>query len=182
MRILMILLFSWFLPSAVTVVNKERVTHIKSIALQDNCRSDYAIFIDMSKPSDEKRWYVVDLSTMNVVYSTYVAHGKGSGEGKEAQRFSDVPGSDCTALGVYKITGSYIGKHGLSYGLDGLEPTNKNAQSRSIVIHSAWYATEGFIAEYDRCGNSWGCPAISPEALKACAPYLKPGTLLWIYR
>ena len=31
-------------------------------------------------------------------------------------------------------------------------------------------------------GNSWGCPAVSHQALKDLKPYLKKNTLLWIYR
>lgn len=181
MRTLFILLGIYFLPVVKPTLNKEKINHVKAFAIQQHCRTDYAIFIDMSLPSDQKRWYLVNLSTMNIVYSTYVAHGKGSGEGKTAQRFSDIPGSNCTALGIYKITGSYNGKHGLSYTLDGLEASDKNALSRSIVIHSAWYADDSFIAKYDRCGSSWGCPAVSATALKTCEPYLKPGTLVWIY-
>lgn len=182
MRVLLILFCLYFLPAAEPFVNKEKVTHTKRFAITKDCRSDYAVFIDMSLPSNEKRWYIVDLDSMKIIYKTYVAHGKGSGAGPVATYFSDQPGSCCTALGIYKITGSYTGEHGLSYMLDGLEETNKNALSRSIVIHSAWYANDDFIANYGRCGNSWGCPAVSEKALKDCQSYLKPGTLVWIYK
>jgi len=182
LKTLLILFGFYFFPAVAPTISKEKIDHLKDFALQQGCNDDYAIFIDMSKPSNEKRWHVVDLSSMKVVFSTYVAHGKGSGEGKQAEVFSDKPGSNCTALGIYKVTGSFIGEHGLGYSLDGLEETNKNALNRSIVIHSAWYADDDFITKYDRCGNSWGCPAISAQALEACKPYLKPGTLIWIYR
>ncbi|MGP8216437.1 MAG: murein L,D-transpeptidase catalytic domain family protein [Bacteroidia bacterium] len=182
MRAFLLILCLYFLTAAKPVVSNELITRAIDFALTQDCLNDYAIFIDMSLPSNEKRWFVVDLHSMKTVYKTYVAHGKGSGEGKLATCFSDKPGSCCTALGIYKIAGSYIGSHGLAYLLDGLEETNKNAMSRNIVIHSAWYADEDFIASYGRCGNSWGCPAISEEAMKICQPYLKPGTLVWIYR
>jgi hypothetical protein len=183
MRILLSLFcfFFWHTNEPAVSVAKERMEQAKGFTIRHSCNNDYVIFIDMSVPSDKKRWYVVQLDSMKVIYSTYVAHGKGSGQGKNATKFSDVPGSYCTALGKYKITGSCYGEHGLSYILDGLEESNKNALSRSIIIHSAWYVSGDFVAKYDRCGSSWGCPAISAEALKDCKPYLKPGTLVWIY-
>jgi hypothetical protein len=178
-----LLIFSAILLMASTPDAKsDRIDHVKEFVLKQPVNSDYAILIDMSLPSNEKRWFVVNLKTNEIVYKTYVAHGRGSGMGPEAETFSDKPGSLCTALGMYKITGTFYGEHGLSYLLNGLEGTNKNALSRGIIIHSAWYANIDFITTYGRCGNSWGCPAISAEALKSCEPYLKPGTLVWIYR
>ena len=182
MKVLLLIFSLYFLPAANPEINVDRISHVREFTLKQDCRNDYAIFIDMSLPSNVKRWYVVDLKSGSVVYKTYVAHGRGSGEGKIPTNFSDKPGSLCTALGVYKITGTCYSEHGLSYLLDGLEKNNKNALSRGVIIHSAWYAEENFIASYGRCGNSWGCPAISAKALKDCETYLKPGTLVWIYR
>lgn len=145
-------------------------------------KSEYALLIDMSLPSTQKRLYLVELATKKIIYSTHVAHGKGTGRGAEAALFSDVPGSYCTALGKYKVGKNYTGKHGSSYELIGLEKTNANAMSRSIVIHAAWYVEEDFIKKNKRCGNSWGCPAVSKEALKKLQPYLAEGIIVWIYK
>ena len=147
-----------------------------------NYTHTHAIMIDMSVPSDEQRLYVINLSSKTCEYKTYVAHGKGSGRGAQATFFSDEPGSYCTALGMYKVGKNYNGKHGNSYELMGLEKSNANAESRAIVIHSAWYAEEDFIKKNNRCGNSWGCPAVSPDALKKLQPYLTEGTVIWIYK
>lgn len=181
MRIL-IIISTIFLLAAHSDTTVDRISDIKEAAVKQDCRSNYAILINMGLPSNEKRWFVVDLKSDKIVYQTYVAHGKGSGLGAQAEKFSDEPGSYCTALGIYKIKDSCYGEHGLSYLLDGLESTNKNALSRGIIIHSAWYAEDNFISGNGRCGNSWGCPAISASALKMCKPYLKPGTLVWIYK
>lgn len=143
--------------------------------------SPYAIFVDMSVPSYEKRLFLIELRSKKIIYSTYVAHGKGSGKEAKARKFSDVPGSLCTALGKYKVGKNYNGKHGDSYELIGLDKTNANALSRAIVIHAAWYADEDFISKNKRCGNSWGCPAVSPDALKKLKPYLAKGVIVWIY-
>ena len=181
MRIFLAIFCLYFLPATNSKISLDRINQAKDFTLKQGCCNDYAIFIDMSLPSNEKRWYVIDLETKKIIYETYVAHGKGSGEGKQATNFSDQPGSYCTALGIYKIKGTCIGEHGLSYRLEGLEKNNKNALSRGIIIHSAWYADDNFIGSYGRCGSSWGCPAISANALKACKAYLKPGTIVWIY-
>jgi len=181
MRIFLAIFCLYFLPVTDPEISLGRISQVKDYTLKQDFCHDYAIFIDMSLPSNEKRWYVIDLETKKIIYKTYVAHGKGSGEGKQATSFSDRPGSYCTALGIYKIKGSCIGEHGFSYILDGLEKNNKNALSRGIIIHSAWYADDNFILNYGRCGSSWGCPAISANALKTCKPYLKPGTLVCIY-
>ncbi len=181
MKTLLFIFTLYVLPASAQEISNARIDTAQNFIQKESCNSDYAVLIDMSHPSNQKRWYVVDLKNKKVVYESYVAHGRGSGQGKQATNFSDVPGSYCTALGCYKITGTYNGEHGLSYQLAGLEQTNKNAMSRAIVIHSAWYADDNFIASTGRCGNSWGCPAVSATALKNCAPYLKPNTLVWIY-
>lgn len=144
--------------------------------------SDHVLLIDLSVPSNEKRLFVIDKTSKKVLYTTYVAHGKGSGTGTMATVFNDTPGGLCSTLGHFRIGKSYIGKHGLSYALLGLDPTNRNAEDRSIVIHSAWYATPDFIKANGRCGNSWGCPAVSEQALKDLKPFLQEGTIVWIYQ
>src|SRR3974377_1909220 len=110
--------------------------------------SDYAVLIDMSIPSNEKRLFLVQIRTRKIMYSTYVAHGKGSGMGSKATYFSDKPGGLCTTLGHFKVGKKYFGEHGEAFELIGLEKTNANAVKRSIVIHAAWYATQKFIEQY----------------------------------
>lgn len=178
MKLLLIFLYS-FLNS-----NNPSVAKIDSLAAfikENKYYSEYAIFIDMSIPSNEKRLFLVNLSSKNVTFSTYVAHGKGSGQGKKANKFSDNAGSLCTALGKYKTGKNYIGKHGDSFELIGLEKSNTNAMSRAIVIHSAWYVSEAFIKQQGRCGNSWGCPAVSEEAFKTLRNYLTQHIIMYIY-
>lgn len=166
-------------PTAIPLSPK--IAEARLFIQKNHLRDDVAILVDMSKPSDEKRWFVVDLKSGQTVDETYVAHGKGSGRGRFAAAFSDSSQTLCTTLGKYEIAGSYQGKHGLSYKIRGLEAGNRNAEKRAVVIHAAWYVEEPFIQKYHRAGNSWGCPALSRESLKDCGTYLKPKTLFWIY-
>jgi hypothetical protein len=96
--------------------------------------------------------------------------------------FSDQPRSYCTALGLYRVGRNYPGKHGDSYALKGYSPGNQHAEKRAIVIHSAWYCGEAFVEKNQRCGDSWGCPAVSAEVLAQLKSYLDQGIWLWIFR
>lgn len=58
-----------------------------------------------------------------------------------------------TSLGRYVIVGQYSGKYGKAYRLAGLDVSNSNAISRSIVFHKSPYAG------LTRIGRSEGCPA-----------------------
>ena len=109
--------------------------------LNDNIIS----IIDFSLPSTEKRLYVVDLKNYQVLYKTYVAHGRNSGT-VMANSFSNNPSSYKSSLGFYKTLGTYFGKHGYSLKLQGLEKgINDNAYERSIVMHGADYVNPSII-------------------------------------
>jgi len=180
-------LFLTLLISCISFINNDfprlsQIDYVVKYIADTKDGSKYALFIDMSIPSDEKRLFLVHLASRKIIYSTYVAHGKGSGKGKKADKFSDLSGSHCTALGFYKVGKNYQGKHGSTFELIGLEKSNVNALQRGIVIHSVRYVTEEFIKKYGRCGTSWGCPAVSEEALNKLKPFLTQNIIVYIYR
>ncbi|WP_243409603.1 murein L,D-transpeptidase catalytic domain family protein [Pontibacter virosus] len=116
--------------------------------------------VDFTKPSNEKRLWVLDLNNREVLYNTYVAHGRNSGE-VTAQTFSNEHKSFMSSVGFYVTDDIYHGKHGKSLRLDGLdEGYNTNARDRAVVMHGAEYATEDFMNKYGRLGRSLGCPAV----------------------
>jgi hypothetical protein len=159
-------------------------------------------FVDFSIPSTKERLFVINLKT-GKVSKFLVTHGKRSGENM-ATNFSNMPESEKSSLGLYKIQAEYTGKHGKSLRLDGLENgldsakkeipdykingitngKNSNASKRAIVMHSADYATKKSIAQnsYRRLGRSQGCPAVSPTDWQILRPRLKNGSLLLMYR
>jgi len=137
--------------------------------------------IDFSLPSTEKRLWCIDLGTGNLLYNTYVAHGKNSGC-NFAQQFSNTLNSYQSSLGFYLTADIYFGKHGKSMRLHGLEKgINDKAQERAIVVHGADYVSESFINMQGRLGRSHGCPAIPLEITSEFIERTNNGSLFFIY-
>lgn len=135
----------------------------------------------MSQPSVNKRLYVIDLVKRQLLYHTYVAHGRNSGD-LYADKFSNEISSYQSSLGFYQTLGTYQGKHGLSLKLQGLESGfNTNALSRAVVMHGADYVSEDFIKKIGRLGRSFGCPAIPYNVHKAIIETIKNGACLFVY-
>ncbi|MCQ1058044.1 murein L,D-transpeptidase catalytic domain family protein [Photobacterium sp. ZSDE20] len=136
------------------------------------------VIIDFRRPSNEKRFYVVDLADKTLKYHTYTTHGIESG-GAYAERFSNTVNSKQTSLGVFKTAETYYGKYGYSLRLDGLsEGINDNARRRYIVIHGANYASPDFLASNNFIGWSWGCPALPPEKNREIIDLIKGGSII----
>lgn len=136
---------------------------------------------DFGKSSNTKRLWVFDFNDNELLFNTWVAHGKYSGE-EYASSFSNVSGSKKTSLGAYVTAETYQGSHGYSLKLDGLETgLNDNARSRAVVMHGADYVSADFIRKYGRLGRSFGCPAVSVAESKAIIDALKGGAFLFHY-
>ncbi|MGE5230946.1 MAG: murein L,D-transpeptidase catalytic domain family protein [Deltaproteobacteria bacterium] len=137
--------------------------------------------IDYTRPSRERRLWVLDLARDSVLERTLVAHGRRTGENL-AERFSNRPGSLESSLGTFVTGESYSGKNGYSLRLRGLDRgLNDNAEARAIVIHGAWYATRDFIAKVGRLGRSEGCPALDPAVARRVIDRIKGGTVIFAY-
>lgn len=137
---------------------------------------------DYSQSSNKKRLYVIDLFNQKLLFNTYVAHGKNTGE-EFADSFSNKIGSLQSSLGFY-IT-SYIvqsPKHGTALLLNGIEKgINDNALKREIIIHGADYVSESFIQEHGRLGRSFGCPALPRELNESIIQTIHSGSCLFLY-
>lgn len=154
---------------------------MESLEEMEYSNEDIVTIIDFSKPSTEKRLFILDLEKQKILYHTYVAHGKNTGQNM-ATKFSNNKGSNQSSLGLFRTAESYQGKHGYSLRLDGLEEGfNDNARSRAVVMHSASYVSEGFIQKHGRLGRSWGCPALPVELSKEIIDLIKGGSCLYIY-
>jgi hypothetical protein len=136
---------------------------------------------DFTKSSTENRLWVIDLKAKKVVYNTYVAHGQGSGMDVPTV-FSNEDGTHASSLGFYVTNDVYVGKHGNSLRLNGVDNGfNDAALARGIVVHAADYVSKANIAGQGRLGRSWGCPAVAPELAQPIINTIKGGTCLFIY-
>jgi hypothetical protein len=136
--------------------------------------------IDYNKPSREKRMWIIDLDEKIMLLNTWVAHGEGSGD-DTASFFSNIDNSHQSSLGFYLTDNVYIGKHGRSLHLDGLdEGFNSAARSREIVVHAANYVCQALIDQKGRLGRSWGCPAVSPDVAEQVINTIQGKTVMFI--
>jgi hypothetical protein len=144
-------------------------------------RATTVTVIDYSRPSTEKRLWVYDLRSRNLLYSEHVAHGQGSGANL-ATAFSNEPETHQTSLGLFVTADTYTGKNGYSLRLDGLdEGFNDRARERAIVMHGAPYVNPAAALIQGRLGRSWGCPAVREDIARELIDRLKGGNLLFAY-
>jgi hypothetical protein len=139
-------------------------------------KSEVLTVADFTKSSRSKRLFILDVADHKVLMQTYVAHGRNSG-GEYANSFSNTLESHKSSLGFYVTKNTYIGQHGLSLKLSGLEQgINDNAEARAIVVHGANYIGSNALK-----GRSWGCPAVASNLSKKVIQTIKDGSVLFIY-
>jgi hypothetical protein len=136
--------------------------------------------IDFTRPSSERRLWVVDLGTHEVLETEFVSHGARSG-GTWPTQFSNRDGSNQSSLGTFITGNTYAGVRGLSLRLRGLEPgINDHAMSRGLVIHG----TPNVSAERARrgqLGRTQGCPAVSREAARRLIRRIENGSVVFAW-
>lgn len=141
---------------------------------------DRVAIVDFGLPSAVPRLFLIDLLAGRTE-AMLVAHGSGSDPDHEGrlQHFSDVVGSEATSEGAYLTGEPYVGIHGRSRRLIGLDATNAHAEERAIVIHPAWYVGPEIIARQGRLGRSNGCFAVSAADIGPLLARLGRGRLLY---
>lgn len=133
-----------------------------------NLRSDWITLIDYDMPASSQRMVLVNLQTGETRRHN-VAAGSGG--------ISNVAESRGSATGFMRFSEPYVGQHGASLRMDGLESRNRNVRARHIVMHPAHYVTEGRHA-----GRSWGCPAVDADSAPGIYRRVQNGGLLYSYR
>jgi hypothetical protein len=141
---------------------------------------DFLGIADFSLPSRSPRFHLLNLANGSVS-SHWVAHGRGSDPAHTGwlEHFSNEPRSNATSAGAYRTDVSYIGAHGHSLRIEGLDPTNSNAAARAIVVHGAWYVSDEMIGRCGMLGRSEGCFAVSQASLDEVLTRLGPGRLIY---
>lgn len=154
----------------------------KQFIKQKNFNADFCFLIDMSLPSNRKRFFIYDLKKDTILNSGLVTHGNCNQYWLTGRNYGNGVGCGCTSLGKYKIGNVYYGRFGLAFKLYGLETTNSNAFARAVVLHSHSCVPENEV-DSDICQSN-GCPTVSPNFLKQLEPMIKgskKAVLLWIF-
>lgn len=140
---------------------------------------NYVTFVDFSKPSTERRGFLIHTDT-GATQKFLVSHGNKSG-GLYAEHFSNVINSNMSSLGLYFVKQTYSGDNGYSVRVAGLEASNSNVEVRTIVIHPADYVSDAYIKNNGMLGRSEGCFAIDRAISKALIDKVKNGSLWLAY-
>ena len=140
--------------------------------------------VDFSVPSREPRFHLVDIAGGRVLSTHLVSHGKGSDPANSGwvERLSNRMGSEASCSGAFLTGPTYVGKHGRSRRLLGLDAENSLASERGIVIHAASYVDAGLAASQGRIGRSQGCFAVSQDEISGVLQALGAGRLLYAAR
>jgi len=163
-------------------VFKKAVTGYFNLKTENKLSANSSVItiVDLAKSSCTKRLWIVDLLKKELVLNTWVAHGSNSGD-DIASRFSNNVDSFESSLGFYVTDNVYMGKHGRSLRLNGMDiGFNDRANERDIVLHAAQYVGEGSIKALGRLGRSQGCPAVAPQYCNRIIETIKGKNVLFI--
>ena len=147
-------------------------------------RFEYAA-TDFSLHSRHRRQWIWDLLTGELRFHLHVAHGDASssaGDPGLAVRFSNVPESHQSSIGMLRTAESYTGDFGYSHRLDGVEPGfNDNVRHRDIVMHPSAGSRPSFVQDNGYTLESWGCPAVDDEVSTQVVDLMHSGALSFFY-
>ena len=154
---------------------------IEDLEIFDNSNNNLLVMVDYTKPSTEERLFIIDLRKKQLLISSLVTHGRGTGD-LYATKFSNKNNSYSTSSGFYLTGNIYNGKHGESLELYGLDKgKNDNAKKRTIVMHSAYYANKAFAEKYGRLGRSKGCLALPTDLNAKIINLISGGVVLYVH-
>lgn len=163
------------LPQAMAALNSHAgaITHRDLIGI-----------VNFAAHSRLPRLQLVDPEGGRILASLLVAHGNGSDPGNSGwpQRFSNRPGSNASSRGAFVTGQTYVGKHGRSRKLIGLDPENNLAEPRAIVIHGASYVSQAMASEQGRVGRSQGCFAVAQADIAQLLERLGQGRMLYAWK
>ena len=162
-------------------------------------KKDVLAVFDISKPSKEKRFYVLDFKSGQVT-AHYAAHGKHNGPGAKATKFKGFQTDlDMVPLGPLKtehsieldpyktIVDRYDGtiyRNMIVVVLDGVTSYNSYINDNppfKWVIHPNWYATAAFRAKNNGAlGRSDGCIVLDPAENNELITRLQDGALVYV--
>ena len=143
----------------------------------------YVCFVDFGKLSCYDRFYIYDVKKEKYIYSSRVQHGNGGKSTALKPEFSNKIGSNCSSLGLYKVTS--LGRmknwpNAECFRLRGLSPSNSNAEKRGILIHPS--VSLSIIPKFPGLiipltSESKGCFAVSIATMQKLKECYKEGNI-----
>lgn len=111
-------------------------------ALKGELSKPILTVIDYTKPSNQRRMFVIDMKNKKVLHNTWSAHGIGAGfedgadEWGASPRMSNVSGSMLSSDGFIMARQNSVGNlYGNNIILQGIDLNNDRMQSRQVVLH-----------------------------------------------
>ncbi len=162
-------------------------------------KKDVLAIFDLSQPSAKKRFYLVDIKSVQVT-AHYAAHGRHNGPHAKATKFAGFQKDlDMVPLGPLKTARSQVMDHyktivdrydGTVYRdmivavLEGTTPYNSyinHTPPYEWIIHPNWYTTAGYRAKNNGClGRSLGCITLDPVENNQLISRLQDGALVYV--
>ena len=137
--------------------------------------------IDYSRPSTEKRLWVFDLRSRELVYEELVAHGQGSG-GIIATSFRTRPTRIARASGCSSpVTPTSARTATRSASTASIVGFNDRARDRAIVMHGAPYVSEAFARAAGPARPQLGMPRGGEDVARELIDRVKGGGLVFAY-
>lgn len=148
----------------------------------------YLTIVDFTKPSNQHRFFVLNVPEQQLILSSITAHGIGSDPDSTTipYLFSNRKDSRMSSLGFY-LTGdtyhNYRPGDSLGLCLFGLDKGyNDAAAIREIVIHYGATERSGSVYVTDTgAGRSFGCPALPLSGNSLAIQLIKGGSCLFVY-
>jgi L,D-transpeptidase catalytic domain len=154
-------------------------------------REDYYLLFQLSKHSGLKRLLLIDLRSGLATDSFMVSHGAGRNPwgrdfSKDKPATSNTVDSHLSSEGRYLVGNRDYSSWGIhvKYWMYGQDPTNSNAVKRVVVLHS-WDYTPDEEVYPDGTPESWGCPAVSDQAMRKLDTLLRRSDrpmLFWVIK
>lgn len=135
-------------------------------------RKPWIVIMDLTSPSTQKRFHVLDARTGKILRSEFAMHGKG---------ISAKPESNGTPPGFHRLDKKlYRGGKPYKIGIElkGLELRNKNSHGRNIRLHN-WGDADAMEEGYQN--PTWGCIGLPDDVMESLFDDLSDGSLMFNY-
>lgn len=172
---MILLAFGFLMCNLIPSDIDDKAKELEAYCCRNGYNTDYAILVDFSRHSLQRRLYVYDFNKDKVIMRSLCAHGLGGESNIFRGDFSNRPGSNCSSLGHYRVGRNrkmYNHPKIPAFELHGLNGSNSNSLSRGILIHP-------HVGPLTR--GCFGMPVINYHRLSVRLRAMPHNIILWAY-